>query len=100
MLISDSSSRMFYASDGVEYKWKQEAETEVLVVHTKDKSLDHTPIATFTREKQSLLKSHSHGAYLSITSQGTRIIDEIVATLIWVDDKRGQFEEAATSAPG
>lgn len=71
----------------------------MLVVHDKlNPDSDHTPIATFTQQKKGLFTKHPHGASLSVTSEGMSIIDEIIATIVWFDDKRRLTEEVVIAS--
>jgi hypothetical protein len=83
-----TTSEVFHASDGRQYKWKMDSGNLLLV--TDDGS--RTPLAIFVEANLGLF-STPHPASLNIAPQGMPIIDELVATFIYMLHKRRSRED-------
>jgi cytochrome c-type biogenesis protein CcmH/NrfF len=58
----------------------------------------HTPIATFHKAKRGFFSSKSRLAFLDITPQGVHIVNDIVTTFIWFEQKRREARRQAAAA--
>lgn len=59
----------------------------------------HTPIATFHKAKRGFFSS-PRLAFLDITPQGVHIVDDIVTTFVWFEQKRREAKKAAAASAG
>ncbi|KZP16078.1 hypothetical protein FIBSPDRAFT_976479 [Athelia psychrophila] len=87
-----SHSHIFKACNGVEYKWKEIGNANVLVV----KGQSGFSVATFQRASGGLF-STIRPASLSVSPQGIPIGDDIVMTAIWFEEKRHRREQRSRS---
>ncbi|KIM87279.1 hypothetical protein PILCRDRAFT_814769, partial [Piloderma croceum F 1598] len=78
-----SHSQVFQAGDGRKYKWKINGGYPLLV--TDDRS--QTPV-------ENGIFSTPRPAFLSITPHGMHILDDIVTTFVWFEDKRRRRKRA------
>ncbi|KAF7981051.1 hypothetical protein HWV62_35512 [Athelia sp. TMB] len=88
-----SHSQSFQAADGVEYKWKEVGKTNVLVA----KKHSSTAVATFQRGNVGIFSSHRPSA-LSVAPQGMRILDDVVTTAMWFEEKRNRRQKQSNNA--
>ncbi|KZP16075.1 hypothetical protein FIBSPDRAFT_934807 [Athelia psychrophila] len=89
-----SQSQTFRASDGVQYKWKIIDKTNVLVV------LGHSQVsvATFQRASAGFFSSY-RPASLSVATQAMHIMDDVVTTAVWFEEKRHRREKSRSGGP-
>ncbi|KZP16069.1 hypothetical protein FIBSPDRAFT_934802 [Athelia psychrophila] len=90
-----SQSQTFRASDGVEYKWKIADTSNVLVV----KGHSEFSVATFRRATVSLF-STNRPASLSVKPQAMHIMDDVVTTAVWFEEKRYRREKSRSGKRG
>jgi len=88
-----SSSEEFIAADGQSYKWKSDWNDFRLVRNDGSDA----PIASYDHGSLGIL-SRSKPPTLSVTPEGVPILDDIVATWVYVDQKRRRRRAAAAAA--
>lgn len=89
-----SQSAVFVAADGLPYKWK--IDWDLLRLVRNDGS--HTPVAFFDPGSLGIL-SRPKPATLSVTPEGLPILDDIVATWVYMEQRRRRRRnQASTSA--
>jgi len=88
-----SSSKIFRAADGRDYRWKITGDHPLLVMEGDS----DTPIVTFHKAKGGFF-STPRLAFLEITPQGVHILDDIVTTFVWFEHKRREAKSAAEAA--
>lgn len=117
--VSRASSELFQGSDGHEYKWKlgkmvdssapyvcnmRGSSVSLIVVYmllqlVRHDNMEKERIAVFT-PKSGLFSSSNHPALLEVSPEGYPIMDEIVLTFIYVEEKRREREESHVDAGG
>ncbi|KAL0571016.1 hypothetical protein V5O48_010937, partial [Marasmius crinis-equi] len=82
----------FTSSNGKQYTWKRKTSTALLT----DKS--GSTVATWERSHSGILSRNPRPAQLSVLSEGVQIIDEIVVTFMYIEQREQQLRRARGNA--
>ncbi|KIK50095.1 hypothetical protein GYMLUDRAFT_51383 [Collybiopsis luxurians FD-317 M1] len=86
-----SSSEAFTGSNGKRYLWRRGAREQIELTSMEDKTF---PVATYEPELPATVSSTSKSASLQIKFEGLAILDELVTTFVYIQQKHHKREVA------